>query len=145
MKKRVRNYRNYDGKEQCVPAVGARTGDNAAKRLVKRTADSNDKLYKSSAAARCEQSQQEPHSQKRINYPEDVINNLRDARERSRALHFALSVNDLINCLRTKLARDLIYLLRFTGRCFYCGAFADFRLDFAFNLTLDRFVLRGTP
>src|SRR5688572_18673570 len=126
MKKRVRNYRNYDGKQQRVPAIGARTRDNSPKRLVERTADRNDKLNKASSAASGEQRQQKSHSQKRVDYPENVIHDLRDACERSRPSHFALSVNDLSNCLRTKLARDLINLLCFPRRSSYCRAFTDF-------------------
>ena len=61
------------------------------------------------------------------------------------SVHFALSVNDLVNCFRTKLAGDLIDLLRFI-RCGLCAARSrDFRLHLAFNLRLYRFVLCGTP
>ncbi len=98
MKQRVRDYRNYDGKQQRVPAIGARTRDNATKRLVKRTADRNDKLHKPGGAASREQRQKKSHSEQRVDYPENVIDDLRYARERSRTFNFALSVNDLVNC-----------------------------------------------
>jgi hypothetical protein len=51
MKKRVRDYRNYDGKQQCVPLIRARTRDNSTKGRIKRIADRYDKLHKPGAAA----------------------------------------------------------------------------------------------
>ena len=63
MKKRVRDYRNYDGKQQRVPLIGAGTRDNPTKRRIKRIADSYDKLHKPGGAARGHQGEQKPQSQ----------------------------------------------------------------------------------
>src|ERR1051325_6329098 len=110
MKQRVRDYRYNYRQEQCVPAVRARTRDNPAKRQIKRVADRDDKLNEPGGAASGEQGQKKTHAEQRVDYPEDVIDNLRDARQPARAFHFALSVNDLVNSFRTKLTRNLIYL-----------------------------------
>src|SRR6185503_10876780 len=88
MKQRVRDYRNYNRQEQRVTTVRARTRDNALKRQVKRVADRDNKLHKPSAAAGRHQSQEKTHPEESVDYPENVIDNLRDARKRSRTLDF---------------------------------------------------------
>jgi hypothetical protein len=136
MKQRVRDYRYYYRQEQCMAAIRARAGDNPAKRRVKRVADRNDKLNESGGASCCHQRQQKTHPEQRVDYPEDVIDDLRDSRESSRSFDFALSVNDLVNSFRTKLTGNMIYSLCLAGRCFRGGACTDISLYFAFNLTL---------
>ena len=145
MKQRVRDYRYNYRQEQRVTGAGARTGDNPSKRCVKGIADRHYELHEPGSAAGRHQSQQEPHAEERIDYPEDVINNLGNSRQPAGAFHLALSVNDLGNSLRPELPGHLIYSLSFARRCFGCGSCADFGLDFAFNLTLDRFVLCRSP
>ena len=142
MQKRVRDYRYNYRKEQGVATVCARTRDNPAKRHVKRVADGDDKLYEPGAAPCRQQGQQKTHSEQRIDYVENVIYDLRNSRQPARALDFTFSFNDLVYCLRTKLTGDLIDSLRYARRCLYCGALADLSLDFPFNLTLYRLVLR---
>ena len=141
MKQRVRDYRNYNRQEQRVTTVRARTRDNALKRQVKRVADRDNKLHKPSAAAGRHQSQEKTHPEESVDYPENVIDNLRDARKRSRTLDFALRVDNLVNRFRSKLAGNLIDLLGFVRCGLGCGTFTDFRLDFAVNLALYRVVL----
>ena len=79
MKQRIRDYRHHERKHQGVPTVGAGTRDNPAKWRVKRVADRNDKLNESGGAAGCHQRQQKSHSQQGVDYPEDVIHDLRDS------------------------------------------------------------------
>src|ERR1041385_4389279 len=136
MKQRVRDYRYNYRQEQCVAGIGARARHNPAKRSVKRIADRNDELHESGAAASREQGQEKAHSEERVNYPEDVIDDLGNSRQGSRALDFALSVNNLVNSFRTKLAGHLIDLLCLAGRSFRSSACADLGLDVAFNLAL---------
>src|SRR5689334_13705266 len=87
MKQRVRDYGYNYRQEQRVPAVGARTRDNSAKRRIKRIADRDDKLNESGGAAGCEQGQEKAHAEQCVDYPEDVIDNLRDSREPARAFN----------------------------------------------------------
>src|SRR5215470_1085447 len=110
MKQRVRDYRYNYRQQQCVAAIRAWAGNNAAKRHVKRVTNRDNESHEPGAAAGREQGQEKTHAEERVDYPEDVIDNLGDSREPSRALHFALSVNDLVNRFRTKLARNLINL-----------------------------------
>src|SRR6185503_2852546 len=119
--------------------------DNPAKRRVKGIGDRDDKLNEPSSAASCQQRQQKPHPEQCVDYPEDVIDDLRDSCEPARTLHFALSFNDLGNRLRTKLTSDLIDSLRFTWRRLYGGAFTNFRLDVGFDLSFYRVVLCRPP
>ena len=136
MKQRVRDYGYYDRQEQRVTGIGARTGYNPSKRSVKGIADCHNKLHEPGAAAGGQQRQQEPHAEQRVDYPEDVIDNLGNSRQSAAAFDFALSVNDLVNSLRAEFTGDLINTPHFARRSFCCGAFADFGLNFAFNLTL---------
>ena len=124
-----------------MAAVSAWARNDPAKRRVKRIAHSDDKPYKPGGAARCHQRQQKAHAEERVDYVEDVIHDLRNSRECSRAFNFVLSVNDLINSFRTKFAGNLIYLLRLVRRLFRCGTGANFGFNVAFNLTLYRLVL----
>ena len=128
-----------------MTAIGARTRDNSSKRHVKRIADRDYKPHEPGAAACRHQGQKESYAEERVDYPKDVIDNLRDSRESSRALHFTLCVNDFVNSLRTKFTGDPIYAPRFARWCFRGSALADFGLNFAFDLTLYRFVLRRPP
>src|SRR5437763_16625831 len=120
-----------------MPSICTRTRDDSPKRCIKRITDCDNKPHESGAAARCQQSQEESHSEQRIDYVENIINNLRDPRETSRSHHFTLTVNDLVDGFRTKLAGNLIDSLRFTSGFFGGSAFTDFGLHFAFNLTLN--------
>src|SRR6185369_2416510 len=145
MREHVRDYRHYDGQQQGVPAVRAWARNDPTKRFVKRTARRNYESHKAGSAARGHQCEKKSHSEQGVDYVENVIDNLRDSREPSRTLHFALCFNDLVYCLRTKLTSNLIYSVRFVWRALYCSTFADFGLYFAFDLTLYRLVLRRAP
>src|SRR4026209_965486 len=126
-----------------MPSIGSWTCHNTTKRFVKRITDRNNETHKCGCAACGQKGQQEPHSEQGVDYVKDVINHLGNSRESSGPLYFALSFNDLVNCLRTKIARYLIDSLGFAGCGFGCGAFANFRLHLAFNLALYRFMLSG--
>src|SRR5688572_23850709 len=116
MKQRIRDYRYYNRQEQCVTGIGTRTGDNPPKWRVKGIADRHNELHEPGAAASCQQSQQEPHAEQRVDYPEDVIDNLGNSCQSAAAFDFALSVNDLVNSLRSEFTGDLINTLRFAPR-----------------------------
>jgi hypothetical protein len=144
VRQRIRDYGYNDRKQQRMSAVGSWARYDPAERSVKRIADGYDELNEPGAASRGQQREQESHSEQRIDYQENVIDNLRNSRHPSRPLHFAFSVNDLVYSLRTKVARNFVNLLRLAARRFRGGAIGDLGVYVAFDPRLYRLVLRGT-
>ena len=108
MQQYINDDRDYQRQHQRVAAVRARTRHDSSKRSIKRISHSDDKTNEAGAAPGGQQSQQEAHSQQRIDHPKDVIDNLRDTSCQPPASDFALSLDNFVNSLRAELARNLI-------------------------------------
>src|SRR5688572_2802357 len=76
MKQHVRDYRNDNRQHQRVSAISLRTRDNSTKRRIKRIADRDHKPHKTCAASSRHQRQQKSHREQRVDYVENVINDL---------------------------------------------------------------------
>ena len=125
------------GSISVCPPPAAGTGDDAAKRRVERIRHRHDELHKSGAAARRQQGQQEAQSQQRVDHKEDVVDDLRDARQTAGALDFTFSIDDFVDGLGAKLSGDLVDSSRLArGRRLVCAARQSLPEPFLRSLTL---------
>src|SRR5258708_33536691 len=99
MQYQVRDDGDDNRHHQGVPAASARTGDDTAKRHVERIARRYYELHKRGSATSSEQSQQEAQPEQSVNDKEDIIDNLRDARQASRALDLTLGIDYFVDRL----------------------------------------------
>src|SRR5258706_15038360 len=117
-----------------MPAFSSRAANDAAKRCIEWIRYRYDKLHKPSAAARRQQTQQKAQPKQPVNHKEDIVNDLRDARQTPRAADLPFSVDYFVDGLRAKLTGNLIDSRGLASGRRAISALGNLCLNVAFNL-----------